>query len=279
MARRATATPKRSASRSRPARARTPVAVIVPARLASSRFPEKVLADRTGRPLVQHVADQAAAARRPSLVAVACDHPKIRDALSPFGTRVLMTRADHPNGTSRLAEAAAILRLPARGIVVNAQGDEPEMSGRVIDAVVDALIASPKAQVATACAPFTAGEDPANPNIVKVVRSRTGSALYFSRASIPFDRDGRRLPDAEPMRHVGIYAYRVSFLRRYVSLAPTPLEQAEQLEQLRVLEHGFAIAVTMVDPAWLGGGGIDTPEQYEAFVRRWTARSGSSSTA
>lgn len=248
--------------------------VLVPARLASTRMPEKVLASKTGKPLVQHVAESVAssvyARGEGGLVAVAADHPKIAEALKPFGTRVIMTSPHHPNGTSRLAEAAEILNLGSGVIVVNAQGDEPEMSGRVIDAAVKAL-ANSRAYVATCCTSFGPGEDPANPNIVKVVRRPDGMALYFSRSLVPHDRDGTRHPAARPMRHVGVYAYRVGFLQKYVALAPTPLEQAEKLEQLRILEHGYEIAVAEVEPAWLGGGGIDTPEQYEAFVKRQKA--------
>jgi 3-deoxy-manno-octulosonate cytidylyltransferase (CMP-KDO synthetase) len=122
--------------------------------------------------------------------------------------------------------------------------------------------------VSTAAAAFGAAEEPQNPNIVKVVRGVDGRALYFSRSLIPFDRDGRNLASARPLRHVGIYAYRVGFLHAYARLVPTPLEQSEQLEQLRVLEHGHAIAVAVVDASMLGAGGIDTPEQYEAFVKR-----------
>ncbi len=242
--------------------------VIVPARLASTRFPEKVLAARTGKPLVQHVAEAAAAARSAASVVVAADDPRIAAALVPFGTRVVMTRGDHPNGTSRLAEAAAALNLPPDQVVVNAQGDEPELAGDVIDAAVRALLATPGASVGTAAAPLPEA-DFANPNVVKVVRGLDGRALYFSRAPIPHDRDARREDAARPLRHVGVYAYRRSFLDQYHRLPSTPLERAEQLEQLRVLEHGHTIAVGLVAAAHAG---IDTPEQYEAFVARWQAR-------
>jgi 3-deoxy-manno-octulosonate cytidylyltransferase (CMP-KDO synthetase) len=246
-----------------------PVTIIIPARLASTRFPEKVLAARTGRPLVQHVAEAAAKASCSSggQVVVAADHERIAAALRPFGTRVVMTRADHPNGTSRLAEAAASLGLGPDDVVVNAQGDEPEMAGEVIDLAVAALESGPH-QVGSVAAPFGPGDDPANPNIVKVVRRIDGSALYFSRALIPFDRDQRNDPRAQPLRHIGVYAYRRAFLEKYVTLPPTPLEQAEQLEQLRVLEHGYSIGVQVCKRAHAG---IDTPEQYEQFVKRWNA--------
>ncbi len=250
--------------------------VIIPARLGSTRFPGKVLANRTGRPLVQHVAEAAAQARCARLVAVATDDEQVARALAPYGTPVVMTAAHHPNGTSRLHEAAAKLGLGPDEIVVNAQGDEPEMAGAVIDAAVIALLSGPY-QVGTVAAPIdtsvggpgaSEAGDAANPNVVKVVRGLDGRALYFSRSLIPFDRDARRQPEAGPLRHVGVYAYRRSFLERYVQLPSTPLEQAEQLEQLRVLEHGFAIAVGLCASAHAG---IDTPEQYEAFVARWAA--------
>lgn len=262
--------------------------IIIPARLGSTRFPEKVLASRTGKPLVQHVAEAAAAARCANRVVVATDHPRVAAALEPFGTRVLMTSPDHPNGTSRLAEAACLLSLADSDIVVNAQGDEPELAGPVIDAAVDALAASAIARVATAAAPFAPGDDPRDPNIVKVVRTLNGHALYFSRALIPHHRDSGGTggvgavapagPDGAvggthatagvtPLRHIGVYAYSRGFLETYLRLPPTPCEQAESLEQLRALEHGHAIAVALCTHA---RPGIDTPEQYDAFVQRFT---------
>jgi 3-deoxy-manno-octulosonate cytidylyltransferase (CMP-KDO synthetase) len=243
--------------------------VIVPARLASTRFPEKVLARATGKPLVQHVAEAAATARSAARVVVAADDPRIADVLRPFGTQVVLTRVDHPNGTSRLAEAAGLLNLAPDQVVVNAQGDEPEMAGEVIDAAVAALLNTQGAVVGTAAAPLASAEEFANPNVVKVVRGVGGRAIYFSRAPIPHDRDQRRDPAAAPLRHVGVYAYRREFLERYVAMPSTPLERTEQLEQLRVLEHGLTIGVGLVAAAHPG---IDTPEQYDAFVRRWAAR-------
>ena len=182
-----------------------------------------------------------------------------------------MTSAEHRNGTSRLAEAAATLGLPADAIVVNVQGDEPELDPGVIDAAVGALLRGERdadASIATAATALRpeVGERIDDPNIVKVVMGRDGCALYFSRAPIPFDRDGRGHTAA--LRHVGLYVYRRATLERYAAMAPTPLEQAEKLEQLRALESGLRIAVAIVDPAMTGGGGIDTPEQYEAFVKR-----------
>ncbi len=288
------------------------VIIIVPARLASTRLPQKVLLARTGTPMVQHVVAQALTAACVagdlSRVVVATDSPRIADALAPYGTRCILTSPDHPNGTSRLAEAAEILGLSGSDIVVNAQGDEPEMPGTVIDAAVRALLYRNEhgieTAVGTVCTPMGPGEDPANPNIVKVVRAlaaarggfsgrgevspsgqphsgpldhdgRLAPALYFTRAAVPFHRgpaaalDLASAPDlaAQPMRHVGVYAYRVGFLKAYISAPPTPLEQAESLEQLRILEHGLTIGVARCDAA-RGLTGIDIPEQYDAFVAR-----------
>ena len=254
-----------------PGGAGTKATIVVPARLASTRLPRKVLLAETGRPMVQHVVDGAGRAKCATAVVVATDSAAVAEALAPFGTRVVMTRADHPNGTSRLAEAASILGLSDDDLVVNAQGDEPEMPPEVIDAAVGALVATPGAVVGTVCCALGEGEDAGNPNIVKVVRRADGCALYFSRSRIPMDRDGKGGPDAEPLRHVGVYVYRVSFLKKYTAMSSTPLERAESLEQLRVLENGFAIAVARCDAA-SGLTGIDTREQYDDFVKRWLAR-------
>ena len=237
---------------------------LIPARLASERFPGKVLASETGRPLIQHVAEAAARAESIARVVVAADDQTIADALTPFGTEVVLT-GEHPNGTSRLAEAARLLDLPANAVVVNVQGDEPEIEPEVIDAAVDALTGS-DCPVATVGSPFAPGDDPADPNIVKVVTRCDGRALLFTRAVVPHARSGE---GARPLRHVGIYAYRRAFLDTYVALPATPLELAERLEQLRVLEHGYDIAVALAESRHEG---IDTPGQYARFVARWRAR-------
>ena len=239
---------------------------IIPARLGSTRFPRKVLADRTGKPLIQHVWERARLARSVSRVVIATDAGEVRDAAHGFGAECVLTRGDHSNGTSRLAEAAALLDLEADRIIVNVQGDEPELEPGTIDAAVDALTRS-GTPMSTCAAPFSNGEDAADPNVVKVVRRPDGTALYFSRSLIPFDRDRTRGPDSTAYRHIGLYAYRRAFLDQYLALESTPLERCEQLEQLRVLEHGRQIAVAIVAEA---RAGIDTPEQYEAFVRRFT---------
>jgi 3-deoxy-manno-octulosonate cytidylyltransferase (CMP-KDO synthetase) len=214
---------------------------------------------------VQHVVEAARSASSARRVVVATDDARIIDALAPYSTEVVLTRRDHPNGTSRLAQAAAMLNLPADEIIVNVQADEPEIEAAVIDAVVDSLVQT-GAEVATAASPIDDAHEAMDPNIVKVVLRMDSTAMVFSRAAMPHHRDGGK----GWLRHVGIYAYRRAFLDRYVALAPTPMEQAESLEQLRVLEHGFRIAVAVVDVQTRAG--IDTPEQYAEFVRRWRAR-------
>lgn len=258
------------------------IIAMIPARLGSTRFPEKVLASSTGKPLIQHVYENALRAKRPQRVVIATDHERVRAACVGFGAEVVMTDEAHPNGTSRLAQAARGMGLGGDDIVVNVQGDEPEMEPEVIDACVDALVASSSAggassmagvDMATIGSPWNASDDPSNPAIVKVVASRGGGggggvrrALYFSRSRIPYLRNSIGASEqTHLLRHVGLYAYRNRFLQHYVTLEATPLEQVESLEQLRVLEHGFAIGVVIAASC---GTGIDTREQYEAFVGR-----------
>jgi len=246
---------------------------IIPARLGSTRFPGKVLASETGTPLVQHVAAGAARARAVSRVVVACDDESIAEALRPFDTECVLTRPDHPNGTSRLLEAAESLALPDDALVVNVQGDEPEIEPEIVDGAVEAVLRGEAwphaAAVGTVASPFAEHEQPTNPAIVKAVvagdlSEGTGRGLYFSRSVVPFAREGGT--PVAPLKHVGIYAYRVASLRAYAALEPTPLEQCEQLEQLRWLEHGYPIAVAVRRASHHG---IDTPEQYAEFVRRY----------
>lgn len=244
------------------------VLAVIPARYASTRFPGKPLADRTGKPLIQHVVEQVRQAQCVGRIIVATDDRRIFDAVVDFGGEAMMT-SQHPNGTSRIAEVVATLgdAVARDDIIVNVQGDEPQIEPAVIDELVAALRADAGAPMATLASPFASDEDPSDPNIVKLVVAESNGrcrALYFSRSLIPFDRDGRRI--IAPLKHPGLYAYRRDFLLKYVTLAPTPLEQTEQLEQLRALEHGHPIAVakTMVRHH-----GIDTPQQYEAFVRWW----------
>lgn len=246
---------------------------ILPARLGSTRLPGKVLLDRTGKPLIQHVWEAAQCAKSLSRVVIATDDGRVFDACRGFGAEVVMTRADHPNGTSRLSEAAGAIGLSDHDLVVNVQGDEPEVEAEAIDAAVNAFLRAEHSQrgasIGTVAVPFQPDEDPRDPNCVKVVLGLDGCALYFSRSLIPFDRDRRGGPDAAALRHVGLYVYRRGFLDEYLALPATALERAEQLEQLRALQHGHRIAVATVARARQG---IDTPEQYEAFVRRQSVR-------
>jgi 3-deoxy-manno-octulosonate cytidylyltransferase (CMP-KDO synthetase) len=239
---------------------------VIPARFASSRLPGKPLLAETGRPMVVHCADQAARAGAVRRVIVATDDPRIQRAVESAGHHAVMTRVDHPNGTCRIAEVADP-RLGHLGadvdVIVNVQGDEPMIDPATIDRCVSALRDS-GAPMATIASPFQPGEDPADPNIVKVVFDQRGRAMYFSRALIPHDRD--RAGGGAAFKHVGLYAYRREFLPIYIALPPTPCENAEKLEQLRALEHGHAIAVAVAD---VPHHGIDTPEQYAAFVRLW----------
>jgi 3-deoxy-manno-octulosonate cytidylyltransferase (CMP-KDO synthetase) len=246
---------------------------ILPARYAASRLPGKPLLAETGTPLICHVMQQALKAKTLKAAMVATDDPRIFDAVTAAGYAAVMTRADHPNGTSRIAEVAAALPSSI-DIIVNVQGDEPEIDPALIDAVVNRL-ADGNEPMATLAGPFAADEDPSNPNIVKVVVSQQGRALYFSRALIPFNRDNEKLPGAgvQPLKHAGLYAYRREFLDVYTNLSPTPAEQLEKLEQLRALEHGHPIAVVTAPFAHQG---IDTPQQYAAFVARWRAAGKSS---
>lgn len=244
---------------------RAPALAVVPARFGSTRFPGKPLADRTGKPLIRHVVERVREAKRVGRIIVATDDARIFDAVLKFGGEAVMTRSDHPNGTSRIAEVVAGIAESDSRIVVNVQGDEPEIEPGVIDQLIDGLIDDADAPMATLASAFAPDEDPSNPNIVKLVLAHVAGrarAMYFSRSLIPYDRDKRGV---RPLKHPGLYAYRRDFLLHYVTLPPTPLEQIEQLEQLRALEHGHAIAVV---ETVVRHHGIDTPEQYEAFVKR-----------
>ncbi|MCC6424329.1 MAG: 3-deoxy-manno-octulosonate cytidylyltransferase [Phycisphaerales bacterium] len=235
--------------------------VVIPARFASTRFPGKMLADQTGRPLVQHVVDRVRQCGRVSQVLVAADDARIVDALRAFGTRCVMTGAHHQSGTDRIAEVAAGV---ADQIIVNVQGDEPEIEPEVVDGLIERLETSTD-DMATAATVFPSGADVNDPNLVKVVRTLEGRAIYFSRSSIPHRRDATSQEIPPYFLHLGIYAYRREFLLEFASWEPTPLEQAEKLEQLRALEHGRSIYVQIIKRATHG---IDTPQQYEEFVRR-----------
>ena len=229
--------------------------VVIPARYASTRFPGKPLADLGGRPMVVRVCERAAKSGAAG-VHVATDDERIAAAVRAAGYSALMTRADHVSGTDRLAEAAKRLKLKEREIVVNVQGDEPLIAPRLIRQVAGLLGKRKDAEVSTACHAMHDGFD--NPNVVKVVLDHEGYALYFSRAQIPYPRE----PGGGWYRHAGIYGYRVGFLKRFSRLEVCPLEKVEALEQLRVLWHGFRIAVeiseTEIPP------GVDTPQDLEA---------------
>lgn len=236
-------------------------AAVIPARMASTRFPGKPLADLTGKPMIVHVLERVARCRSVGRILVATDDARIVDAVRAAGFEARMTDPAHPNGTSRVAEVARTLE---EELIVNVQGDEPQIEPALVDRTVEALAARPDMPMATLVSPFAPGEDPANPNIVKCVTAVDGRALYFSRSLVPFDRD--RAPGAAaPRKHVGLYAYRRSFLDVFVRLAPTPLERTESLEQLRALEHGHPILCAEGEAHFTG---IDTPEQYAEFVRR-----------
>lgn len=239
--------------------------MVIPARWASTRFPGKPLADLCGKPMVARVCERAAASGAAS-VCVATDDERIEAAVQAAGFVAERTRADHPSGTDRIAEAVARRGFAGTEIVVNVQGDEPLMEPEVISEVAAILSRNPEASMSTACHPIDDAESFASPHVVKVVLDARGFALYFSRAPIPHPRDGS---GAAPLRHLGVYGYRVSFLERYAAMAPAPLERTEQLEQLRVLWHGerIAVAVVKASPA----PGVDTPEDLEAVRRMWAA--------
>ncbi len=246
------------------------VAGIIPARYGSTRFCGKPLANQTGKFLIQHVYEQVAAAERIDRVIVATDDERIVRAVESFGGQAELTASDHPSGTDRVAEAAASLP-EAFDLVVNVQGDEPEIEPASIDRLVELMDEDLEAAVGTLACPFPPQSDPHDPNCVKVVVDRRGRALYFSRSLIPYPRDSRGQAGAagDWLLHLGVYAYRRGLLSLLTTLAPTRLEETERLEQLRVLEHSYKIAVGLVDKATVG---IDTPEEYAAFVGRVSPR-------
>ena len=241
--------------------------VLIPARLASSRLPNKPLADIGGTPMVVRVAQRVRSGVSLEVrIVVAGDSPSIIHACYEYGIEAVLTREDHPSGSDRLAEASHLLCLDDDDIVVNVQGDEPLIDPALVQAVAAALAGQPQATMATAAHAIDSTADFTNPNVVKVVIDVNGLALYFSRAPIAWWRDGfvsgiRTLPQPAPLRHIGIYAYRVAFLRLFPQLAQAPIEVTESLEQLRALWHGYRIAVHIADQA--PGAGVDTPEDLE----------------
>jgi 3-deoxy-manno-octulosonate cytidylyltransferase (CMP-KDO synthetase) len=238
--------------------------VIIPARLASTRLPNKPLADLGGKPMVVRVAERAQQSGA-SRIIVATDHADIAAACAAHGVEACMTRADHPSGTDRIAEVAHTLGLAPDAVVVNLQGDEPLIDPALLAACAARISAD--VPMATCAHPLSDVADAFNPNVVKVVLDKLGRALYFSRATIPWHRDGfaatrEQLPAGYvPLRHIGLYAYSNAFLQRYPQLEPSPLESIEALEQLRVLWHGVPIAVHVTAEA--PHAGVDTPADLE----------------
>ena len=240
--------------------------VLIPARMASSRLPQKPLALIAGLPMVVRVAQRARLSQAQQVV-VAADDERIVQACAEHGIKALLTRADHVSGSDRLAETCQLLDLPADALVVNVQGDEPLIDPELINQVARLLAQRPEASMSTAAHAIASPEDFTNPNVVKVVMDAQQMALYFSRAPIPWWRDGQTdaqittLPNPAPLRHVGIYAYRAGFLALFPQLTPAPIEAIESLEQLRALWHGHKIAVHITELA--PGPGVDTPEDLE----------------
>lgn len=240
--------------------------IIIPARLASTRLPGKLLLAETGKPLIQHTYEAARQSRLASRVVVACDHSSIYDAVCAFGGEAVMTSPAAPSGTDRVAEAASA--IPDAELIVNVQGDEPTLSGEAIDKLIGLLGSAPDARMATLAAPIRRAESVEDPACVKVVFDKTGRALWFSRSVIPYPRSRSEtfLSDTPPLyyQHIGIYAYRRDFLLSLPKLPQALYEKTEGLEQLRVLYEGEKILVGVVEENVIG---IDTPEDYARFVR------------
>jgi 3-deoxy-manno-octulosonate cytidylyltransferase (CMP-KDO synthetase) len=248
---------------------RSDVIAIIPARYASTRLPGKPLLNETGRPLIQHVVEAARRATCLDRVIVATDDHRIANAVRAFGGEVILTRSDHRSGTDRIAEVAQ--QLETAKTIVNIQGDEPDISATAIDRVVTLLDEDAESPMATLCTPIYNDSVFRNPSRVKVGFSQKGRALYFSRSPIPCCRGESAYPSNSNVLgylHLGIYAYCRDFLLKLASLPPSPLESVEHLEQLRVLEAGYSIAIDVVQGS---GVGIDTWDDYTEFVRRWKA--------
>lgn len=245
--------------------------IVIPARLASTRLPRKLLLRETGKSLIQHTYEAARQARLPRGVCVAVDHEELFKEVLAFGGQAEMTDPNAASGTDRVAEIAR--RMMDVDIFVNVQGDEPELSGETIDQAVRLLVERPELVMSTLATPIRSREQLLDPACVKVVFDSSGRALYFSRSPIPHARewDDCLLKDLPPhfFQHIGLYAYRREFLLRLAGMPPSSLEKVEKLEQLRVLEAGYEIGVGVVDEPTRG---IDTPEDYRAFVERWRSR-------
>lgn len=251
--------------------------VLIPARLASTRLPNKPLADIGGVPMVVRVAQRVRSGVLASTrIVVAADHRSILKACQDHGVEAILTREDHASGSDRLAEACELLALPANDLVVNVQGDEPLIDPALVEAVAGVLQSHPAASMGTAAHAIDSVADFTNPNVVKVVLDGAGLALYFSRAPIAWWRDGfaqgmHALPQPAPLRHIGIYAYRVSFLRLFPQLPQAHIEVTEALEQLRAMWHGHRIAVHV--SAHAPGQGVDTPQDLERVRSVFLAQS------
>ncbi len=247
--------------------------VLIPARLGSTRLPDKPLADIAGKPMVVRVAERAIASGAARVV-VAADDARIAQACALHNVACVLTRSDHPSGSDRLAEACVLLGLDGDDVVVNVQGDEPLIAPTLVRACAELLVRQSECVMSTAAHALDRVDDYTNPNVVKVVLDAAGRALYFSRAPLPWWRDGHArgitaLPQPAPLRHVGVYAYRAGFLRGFPALQPAPVEQIESLEQLRVLWHGLRIAVHISRE--VPGPGVDTPQDLERVRALWAS--------
>lgn len=240
--------------------------VVIPARYGSSRLPGKPLLELAGKPMIQHVVERAQSSLATRVI-VATDHLEIANVVKGFGAEVVITRDDHCSGTDRIAEVASSLALPAGQILLNVQGDEPDMPAALVNQVAKALADHPSAQMATACTAIESPAQMADPNVVKVVRDQQQFALYFSRANIPFDRDAS---ESVAYRHLGIYAYKAAYVQQFSTRQECELEKIEKLEQLRALWHGEHIIC--VDAIETPGVGIDTPDDLEQAQRRFHAQ-------
>ncbi len=240
------------------------VLACIPARYGSTRFTGKVLAKDTGKFLIQHTWERACLAKLPEKVIIAADDQRVVDAAKSFGAECVLTSVEHKSGTDRIAEAVADIDVD---IVLNLQADEPEIDPENVDLLAKLLMGTQNYPMATLAADFQSPEQIADPNIVKVITDCNGRAIYFSRAPIPYDREKSGVGQPQHyLRHVGIYAYRREFLLKITALPQTPLEKIEKLEQLRAIENGFPILVGRVKHTC---DGIDTPEQYAEFVKRY----------
>lgn len=246
--------------------------IVIPARLESTRLPRKLLLDRTGKTLIEHTFESALESQMADQVVVATDSQEIATVISDAGGTAILTSPDHQSGTDRIAEAIASIDAE---IVINVQGDEPEIDGKSIDLLVEILQINAQCSIATLATPLKTVDQYLDPACVKVVVDLSGKALYFSRSPVPASRDPSKLemwmqssPNAF-LQHIGIYAYRRDCLLKFASLQTTALENIESLEQLRLLENGWSILVGIVDHH---ATGIDTPEDYDQFVNRWTNR-------